>query len=83
MGFGGWEKLAFGRGWVKIEGVRTSGEEIAAPRFVGTMDTWLRFAHPGSPKLMSNTFEGSINPGQFVDDKAGWQSILACRRTCM
>jgi hypothetical protein len=39
--------------------------ELVAPRYSGPMQTRLRFVLKGTPALVSNEFEGSINPGQF------------------
>ncbi len=41
--------------------------ELVAPRYTGSMRTRLRFVIHGSHELVSNEFEGSINPGQFSE----------------
>ncbi len=41
--------------------------ELVVPRYTGSMRTRLRFVIHGSPELISNEFEGSINPGQFSE----------------
>ncbi len=40
--------------------------EFIAPKFEGRWDTKLRFVLQGEKPIYSNTFEGSINPGQFT-----------------